>query len=173
MTGHFYIGICFPLYNVLSHIWVTVTKKSAGGPLCSWAHCNQFMNDSLGGWGRRGGWLNTNSILPALWQRLRLLYAQTWYAFTAATGAGIRNCSELRPFKHAFVQLKGPEGGYASKFPLEMLVTTWCTLTYLNDGKAKFSMLWTKYIIQEHRPFFLWMISEFDHAWIHNLPVIS
>jgi len=80
MTGHFYIGICFPFYTVLPHIWVTVKKKSAGELLCSRAHCIQFMNDSLGGWSRRGGWLNTNSILPALQQRLRLLYAQTWYA---------------------------------------------------------------------------------------------
>lgn len=60
------------------------------------------------------------------------------YAFTAATGAGIRNCSELRPFKHAFVQLKEPEGGYGSKLPLERLVTTWRTRVYLNDSKAKF-----------------------------------
>jgi hypothetical protein len=66
MTGHFYIGICFPFYNVLSHIWVTVTEKSVEGPLCSCAHRIQVMNDSLGGWGRRGGGWNINPILPAL-----------------------------------------------------------------------------------------------------------
>jgi hypothetical protein len=44
------------------------------------------------------------------------------YNFTAVTGAGIRNCSELCPFKHASVQLEGL-GEVRGSMP----VTTWHT----------------------------------------------